>query len=1269
MIFFELDTKDISDLNDNDLRELVARLCEAELNQCGSDNSCVYWGGAQEAPDGGLDVRIKNSPAICKSGFIPKKDTGFQVKKHSMSKAACSKEMQDQKETKPIIIELASKNGAYIIVSGKDDCSDKMYKERIEGMRNALDSSIDKNNIKLDFYGRDRISSWLRKFPGVSLWVRVKLGKSLSAWQPFGRWATPINQDDEFLTDEHPCVTDKDSCEKSPISLLKGIELVRDRLREESSIVRITGLSGVGKTRFAQALFEDNIGKNPLPKNNVIYADLGEELNPSANELINYLITNGFTSYVVLDNCNPDVHRRIQKKISSAKTKLRLLTIEYDITDDTPEETKVIYIEPSSEANTSKLLQKRFPKLERVNADTISKFAGGNARIAIALANRVKSSESLTNFSDEELFKRLFTQRKEIQANLLESAEILSLVYSFNTEEKLNDELNVLAKISSLNRQLLFRSHSELFRRQLLQKRGYWGAILPHALANRLACRALENISQKEINIELLKKENIRLLKSCAHRISYLHNFHLARELASIWLNESELFSDIYDLNEDLMTVFVYIAPVLPEQIIQKIESSSINQNFQSLNTKHYSKIINLLSKLAYDEQFFEQTSSIILKFAENEDISDNNAVAIKALKNLYFMLLSGTNASPHQRQIFLSKLMHSNKTKHFEIAYKLFESAFKTSHWMSFQSFEFGARKRDYGWKPNTLIEIRDWYCDFINLLIPFLKSDKEEKKNFAKNLIGTNFAQLYTQFNCFDYIEKVIQEHISNEDWLELWFSLKGIIHNAKDIDSVIFNRLKALEKLSSPSSIFTKINAYVFKNIYEHREIIGKNFTEKSNELIKKIITLGKEVALKFEIFDKLTPKIWTIETDALEAFGRGLALGSKDLLIMFDLIIKSLKKEESIKVKPYLIRGFIIGTYQKEPIFVKHLYKQVLKIKILEPYYIFLLLSVKLDSWTINKLIELASSKRIDASKFIELSNSHILDLMSDNELYKLLSNICNLKNGLYSVIEILGMYFLNKKHTKDIIDTKIFSFGRKVILKSCQEPYDISNNQIYLLENIVAECFSKNSPKKEIKTIINVILQEMISDICISQNYYNLVNPIIKRFPEEVLNIIIEKNITFEDSYNNPFQYQITGNLSGFNYVPIEQLIKWCAKDEVKIKILVSLISIFIPVDNTKILTSNVPVKLSEHFKSLLNISENKTDLIETLMLYLTPSCYSGYFYELLEEREKALSELLNSPTLEVRELISIKIKEIKKDILANKNNEHEVYSRLEQSFE
>ena len=66
----EITGDDIADLADDDLRALVARLCEAELRQGDLPAAAVTWGGAQDAPDGGIDVRVALPHGTTIDGFI-----------------------------------------------------------------------------------------------------------------------------------------------------------------------------------------------------------------------------------------------------------------------------------------------------------------------------------------------------------------------------------------------------------------------------------------------------------------------------------------------------------------------------------------------------------------------------------------------------------------------------------------------------------------------------------------------------------------------------------------------------------------------------------------------------------------------------------------------------------------------------------------------------------------------------------------------------------------------------------------------------------------------------------------------------------------------------------------------------------------------------------------------------------------------------------------------------------------------------------------------
>src|SRR5438105_8710117 len=78
---FEIIGNDIALLNEEDLRTLVALLCESELRRRDLAIASVTWGGDQNSSDGGLGVRVELPAAALIEGFVPRPITGFQVKK------------------------------------------------------------------------------------------------------------------------------------------------------------------------------------------------------------------------------------------------------------------------------------------------------------------------------------------------------------------------------------------------------------------------------------------------------------------------------------------------------------------------------------------------------------------------------------------------------------------------------------------------------------------------------------------------------------------------------------------------------------------------------------------------------------------------------------------------------------------------------------------------------------------------------------------------------------------------------------------------------------------------------------------------------------------------------------------------------------------------------------------------------------------------------------------------------------------------------------
>lgn len=340
---FDITSEDISQLNDIDLRELVGRLCEAELVSRRLSPSAVTWGGNQTAADGGLDVRVALSAGVTIEGFIPQASTGFQVKKPDMPKGKIIAEMRPAGTIRPVIKELADKAGAYVIVSSTGSTADSALCNRQNALREALEDVDNADQLHTDFYDRTRIATWVRLHPGLIAWVKERVGKALSGWRSYGPWAAPDEGvDAEYLLDDKLCLHLGKHRDKPAQTVAEGIDELRDELSQPGKIVRLIGLSGVGKTRLVQALFDARIGVCPLPVSLAVYTNLSDDSDPQPTGLASDLIANRTRAILIIDNCPPDLHRRLSDLCRGKTSTISVLTVEYDVRDDQPEFTQVV---------------------------------------------------------------------------------------------------------------------------------------------------------------------------------------------------------------------------------------------------------------------------------------------------------------------------------------------------------------------------------------------------------------------------------------------------------------------------------------------------------------------------------------------------------------------------------------------------------------------------------------------------------------------------------------------------------------------------------------------------------------------------------------------------------------------------------------------------------------------------------------------------------------------------------------------------------------
>ena len=125
----------------------------------------------------------------------------------------------------------------------------------------------------------------MRDHEGLIPWIREKIGKAIPGWHSYGAWAYPAEGvKAEYLLGTGLRVrTGRKEDNGQGLDAKQGLQHIRVLLNQVSSIARLVGLSGVGKTRFVQTLFDGRLGENALDPWLVVYTNVAEEPDPTTD--------------------------------------------------------------------------------------------------------------------------------------------------------------------------------------------------------------------------------------------------------------------------------------------------------------------------------------------------------------------------------------------------------------------------------------------------------------------------------------------------------------------------------------------------------------------------------------------------------------------------------------------------------------------------------------------------------------------------------------------------------------------------------------------------------------------------------------------------------------------------------------------------------------------------------------------------------------------------------------------------------------------------
>lgn len=1235
----EITGEDIALLGDADLRSLVGLLCEADFRLAGLSTNGIIWGGHQDASDDGIDVTVHCDFEPPPNSRVPRKTTGFQVKIPDMQPAKIGKEMKPKGELREEIKDLIIASGAYIIVNSKGSITKKALRMRLEAMSKAVASEPNYQQLHLDFLDRDRIATWVRTHPSLILWVRNKIGRPLQGWQPYDNWAdTPNGIQEEYLIDDELRLYDGIRPEQGH-SITEGVQNLRLRLNQNGVSVRLTGLSGVGKTRFVQALFDGRVGNNGLNTSLAYYTDISDNPIPDPVSFANQIIATNAKAILIVDNCSHDLHRKLTKVCKDSM--VNLLTVEYDIReDDFPEETDVFRLEPSSDKVIESLLELRYPHIGQINAHTIAKFSNGNARVAIALANTHKQNENLSTLKNIELFNRLFYQRQHPSENLRFSAEICSLVYSFNGEDTTptTSELSFLANLAEKSIQELYRDVAELKNRGLVQARSIWRAILPQAIANQLAKSALNSMPNQNIVAAFLTSQSERLIKSFSHRLGYLHDCEPAIEIAEEWLKpDGWLGTTNCNFNPLGFAVFENIAPIAPETTLTMLERAS-NADNDGLKRLHNNAFIRLLRHLAYEEKLFQRSARLLSKLAVLEKPNTNDGgSARRILSTLFHIFLSGTHAPAHIRATIIEELLGSISEAEQEIGLNLLEASLKTHHFWTSHTSTFGARSRDFGYRPTSNQEVVDWYRTYLAICTRTALLGNRIGKQ-AKRVLANNLRGLWSIGEDFlDELEQSVVQIHSKEAWNEGWISVKGILHyDGKQMDKASLSRLKKLSKYLRPINLFDQARTYALSDnrlnfqleeSFDEEINYSDNWT-KVREFTKQI---GAEVAQDDTVFTELLPELVSNYNERLGIFGEGLADGCKDRKRMWDTLYQQLEKTTQEKRQITVMLGFLSSCATHDLKLYHSILNSLIEDKLLGQWFPYFQMTSEIDKQGLERLYKALDEGTPNILSFKQLAWGRRHETIEDDDLASLMQKLIEKEGGTEVAIDILSMRFHKEKDEQLILSKKLTETSRTTLLHYfINEKKSIRDDRLdYKLAKLADVTLRGKDGALFAKKLYEYLAEEFSEYRIYSFRYPRLLEKLAQVQPYIFLNSFIGC-----DEYM--FRRGTFGDLeradSPVNQIPENILISWCEEDPAaRYPLIVSSMQTYSkPKDSEELFWEPI-------LSSIIEKSPNIKSVLSQLESEIYPMSWSGSRADAMAKRLPLLRKLFKHPNSEVQE--------------------------------
>lgn len=656
------------------------------------------------------------------------------------------------------------------------------------------------------------------------------------------------------------------------------IEELRDALLLPRNAVRITGLSGLGKTRVAVEAIKK---LSDQVQNSVVYIDVAIE--PSdLMATVHTWASDGAIGILVADNCPVAFHDQLLKATLRPESKLTLLTIDSDLQNSGA--CKYVELGRLDDEMIKKMLTHNFgDSLTDINR--VVDFAQGFPQMAVLIAEaRINLEPNIGKLTDDHIAHKLLWGAAQ-EPNVLDEKILrgCALFDRFGLESEASPEFKYIAsKIVDVKDVDFYECVTRFAERGLIDKRGRYAQLVPKPLAIRLAAQWWGRNPQ-QAHESLINGMPDSLVTSFCEQIGKLDFLPEVKTFTANLCGNQGPFGQaeviLSSRGSRLFRAFVDVNPEVTSSALHEVVTSLSPEKVGFILGDVRRNLVFALERLCFHAHLFDESAWTLLQLGISENETwGNNASGIFA--QLFRVQLSGTEAAPAVRFALIRRALDLNELSADLVILAALRQALNTRGGSRTVGAEYqGTKKPLQEWQAKIWQEIFDFWQSAFDVLIE-MTFRGERQTNDAKEIIGHSIRSFVNsgRFTMLDAtIRKIIAAH--GRYWPSALDSIKMVFeYDTGGLDPASLNMLNEWLKLLDPqeSSMSEKLMILVKNPPWEHRENENGDYVDVAAENAQ---ALARELSKDLDALAENIPMLIEGEQKQAYAFGLQLVMTAK------------------------------------------------------------------------------------------------------------------------------------------------------------------------------------------------------------------------------------------------------------------------------------------------------------------------------------------------------------------------------------------------------